>query len=92
MNPDFKEATWNADIRQQLFENFTTQDDHLMHITGLAKDQDGALYYITKNSWGEKNSAKGYQYVSSPYFRAKTICMIVHKDALPKEIAKKMNG
>jgi bleomycin hydrolase len=86
------EQAVTAEIRQAGYDRFETTDDHLMHITGLAKDQDGALYYITKNSWGEKNSAKGYQYVSSPYFRAKTICMIVHKDALPKEIAKKMNG
>lgn len=86
------EQTVTAESRQEGYDRFETTDDHLMHITGLAKDQDGSLYYITKNSWGENNSAKGYQYVSVPYFRAKTICMIVHKDALPKEIAKKLNG
>lgn len=85
-----QEVQVSQEFRQQGYESYETTDDHLMHITGTAKDQDGALYYITKNSWGEKNSAKGYQYVSVPYFRAKTICMIVHKDAIPKEIAKKL--
>jgi bleomycin hydrolase len=45
---------------------------------------------LTKNSWGEKNSSKGYQHVSGSYFKAKTVCMVVHKDAIPKELQKKM--
>jgi len=87
----YPEQSVTAESRQEGYDRYETTDDHLMHITGIAKDQDGGLYYITKNSWGEKNSAKGYQYVSSSYFRGKTICMIMHKDALPKEIAKKLN-
>lgn len=76
--------------RQADFDSFATTDDHLMHIVGTSKDQWGNAYYITKNSWGEKNSAKGYQHVSQAYFKGKTVCMVVHKDALPAEVRKKM--
>jgi bleomycin hydrolase len=76
--------------RQKDYDRFATTDDHLMHIVGLSKDQNGGLYFLTKNSWGEKNSSKGYQHVSSSYFKAKTVCMVVHKDAIPKELQKKL--
>jgi bleomycin hydrolase len=76
--------------RQKDYDRFATTDDHLMHIVGLSKDQNGGLYFLTKNSWGEKNSSKGYQHVSGSYFKAKTVCMVVHKDALPKELQKKL--
>jgi len=72
--------------RQDAFETLRTTDDHLMHITGLAKDQDGTNYFIVKNSWGKNNSYGGFQYVSREYFRGKTIAILLHKDAVPKEI------
>ncbi|MFY7707061.1 MAG: aminopeptidase C [Flavobacteriales bacterium] len=80
----------NQDIRQKAFDNFETTDDHLMHITGKAKDQNGTVYYITKNSWGTGNNYGGYQYVSSSYFRYKTVSMVVHKDAIPAAIRTKL--
>ena len=77
--------------RQEAFDSFETTDDHLMHITGTAKDDKGNLYYLVKNSWGTEGLANGgFQYISVPYFRYKTVCMIVHKDAIPKEIAVKL--
>ena len=77
--------------RQEAFDSFETTDDHLMHITGTAKDDKGNSYYLVKNSWGTEGLANGgFQYISVPYFRYKTICMIVHKDAIPKEIAVKL--
>ncbi len=78
-------------LRQKTFENFSTTDDHLMHFTGIAKDQKGTRYYLTKNSWGEISPYKGYLYMSEPYFRLKTVAVMVHKDAIPKKIAKKLN-
>ncbi|MBL7942550.1 MAG: aminopeptidase [Flavobacteriales bacterium] len=77
-------------MRQEGFDNFQTTDDHLMHITGTAKDQNGNIYYTTKNSWGTGNAYKGFQYVSQAYFRSKTIGIVIHKDALPKELRKKL--
>lgn len=61
-----------------------------MHLTGTAKDQNGTTYYQIKNSWGEISDYKGFLYMSEAYFQLKTVSVMVHKDAIPKEIAKKM--
>jgi bleomycin hydrolase len=76
--------------RQANFENLTTTDDHLMHIVGTATDQEGTKYFIIKNSWGEVGQHKGYMYMSEPYFRMKTISVMVNKNVLPTEITKKL--
>lgn len=81
------EVSVTQKIRQTGYENFTTTDDHLMHLTGIARDQNGTVYYITKNSWGTDDMVyKGYWYMSESYVRAKTIFIMVHKDAIPREI------
>ncbi|MBO7523597.1 MAG: aminopeptidase, partial [Bacteroidales bacterium] len=73
------------------FENFTTTDDHLMHITGIAKDQFGKKYYKVKNSWGtERNNLGGYLYASENYFRGKTVSILINKNAIPPAIRKKL--
>ena len=78
-------------IRQKGYETFVTTDDHLMHLTGIAKDQNGTKYYITKNSWGtDRNDFGGYLNMSESYVRAKTIYILLHKDALTKELKKKL--
>ena len=62
-----------------------------MHITGMVKDQNGTTYYITKNSWGtDRNPFGGYLNMSDSYVRAKTIYIMVHKDAVPAEIRAKL--
>jgi aminopeptidase C len=81
----------NQANRQEMFESFTTTDDHLEHIIGITKDQKGTKYYITKNSWGtERNPMKGYHNMSENYVKGKTISIVVHKNALPKDIKKKL--
>lgn len=77
-------------MRQAGFESFTTTDDHLEHITGIATDPAGTRYYITKNSWGERGPFDGYHYMSEKYVRAKTVSILVHKDAIPSDIKAKM--
>jgi bleomycin hydrolase len=78
-------------MRQASFDNHTTTDDHLMHITGVAEDQTGAKFYYTKNSWGTKDKKYGgYWYLSLPYIRLKTIAIMVHKNAIPSEIKIKL--
>lgn len=76
--------------RQKGFDNYQTTDDHGMLIYGTAKDQNGAQYYMVKNSWGTDNKYKGIWYVSKPFVMSKTINILVHKDAVPKDIRKKM--
>lgn len=68
--------------RQENFENYSTTDDHLMHIVGKAKDQKGTEYYIIKNSWGEISSYKGYLYMSKSFVKMKTVAIMVHKDVV----------
>ncbi|MBI4645277.1 MAG: aminopeptidase [Bacteroidia bacterium] len=77
--------------RQDVFDNQTTTDDHLMHIVGTANDEAGEKYYIIKNSWGVKNEQfNGKLYMSESYFRLNTIAIMIHKESLPKEIRNKL--
>ena len=79
------------EVRQAGFESFVTTDDHLMHVTGITKDQNGTKYYITKNSWGtDRNKFGGYLNMSESFVRAKTIYVMVHKDAIPKATKAKL--
>lgn len=79
------------EIRQAGYESFTTTDDHLMHVTGIVKDQNGTKYYITKNSWGtDRNKFGGYLNMSESYVKAKVIFIMVHKDAVPDAIRTKL--
>ena len=87
----FPEVKVTPEIRQEGYEAFVTTDDHLMHLTGIVKDQNGTKYYITKNSWGtERNKFGGYLNMSESYVRAKMIYIMVHKDAIPKTIKAKL--
>ena len=87
----YPEVKVTPEVRQAGYEAFVTTDDHLMHITGITKDQNGTKYYITKNSWGtERNAFGGYLNMSESFVRAKTICIMVHKDALTKEVRNKI--
>lgn len=80
----------SAEERQKNFENFTTVDDHLMHITGILKDQLGNQYYDVKNSWGSDLANGGDVYMSAAFMRMKSIAFLVHKDALSKDLKKKL--
>jgi bleomycin hydrolase len=82
----------DQELRQETFLNRTTTDDHLMHIVGLSKDSEGRKCFYTKNSWGaESNSYGGYLHMTDDYVRLKTIAILVHKDAIPENIRKKLN-
>ncbi|MBC7864240.1 MAG: aminopeptidase [Bacteroidia bacterium] len=76
--------------RQTAFDNFETQDDHAMHITGIVKDQNGKKYYIVKNSWGKNNECDGYFYATEEYVRMKTTSIMVHKKTIPKALSVKL--
>ncbi len=85
------EKTVTEDNRQKVFDNFSATDDHLMHLTGLFKADNGNYYYLTKNSHGkDRYDWGGFLYMSDAYVRLNTMAIMIHKDALPKEIAKKL--
>lgn len=76
--------------RQIAYDNWETTDDHGMQIFGIAKDKDGVEYYMVKNSWGEAGKYKGIWYASKAFVRYKTMNIVVHKNAIPKDIRKKL--
>jgi bleomycin hydrolase len=86
-----KEKEITQEMRQISFDNYQTTDDHGMLIMGTAKDQAGNFYYKVKNSWGNYNDYDGYFFASKPYVRYKTMSIMVHRDAIPKNIRKKLN-
>ena len=85
-----EEVTVTQEMRQDGYDRKTTTDDHGMHIYGIAQDQNGTKYFMVKNSWGETGKYKGIWYASDTFVRYKTLNIVVHKDALPKHIAKKL--
>jgi len=85
-----QEKTINAELRQQAFDDYSTQDDHGMHIVGSVKDQTGKRYYVVKNSWGTPNFGKGYFFCSLPYYLFKTTSIMVHRNAVPNAILTKL--
>ncbi len=76
------------EMRQEAFDNYSTTDDHGMHIIGLAKDKNGKEYYIVKNSWGTTNDYNGYLFVSKTYVQYKTTALYLDEAAVPKKILK----
>ncbi len=78
------------DERQKAFDNYETTVDHGMHIADVAKDQNGKEYYIVKNSWGLSNDYKGYMYMTKEFMKYKATAIMLHKNAVPKAIAKKL--
>lgn len=85
-----EEKVITQEMRQIAYDNKETTDDHGMHIYGLAKDQNGNPFFIVKNSWGKAGDYEGIWYASDAYVRYKTLNIVVHKDALPKSIKKKL--
>lgn len=85
-----KEQTITQKMRQDAFDNQQTTDDHGMVIEGIAKDQLGNPFYIVKNSWNTDNAYKGYFYASKPFVLYKTMNIMVHKNAIPVGIQKKL--
>lgn len=80
----------NDQDRLDAYNNYETTDDHGMVIYGKAKDQMGNIYFMVKNSWGDAGNYHGNWYASEAFVRYKTLNYVVHKDALPKAIRKKL--
>ena len=79
------------EMRQLGYDNWETTDDHGMQIYGIAKDQNGKEYFMMKNSWGDYGPYKGFWYVSKPYVAYKTMNIVINKNAVPKDIRKKLD-
>jgi bleomycin hydrolase len=90
INPDDDEIFYTQNMRQELFEDLTTQDDHLMHIVGLKKTPNGKTFFYVKNSWGLIGPLKGFINVSETYFGINTITLILPLNALSPETKAKL--
>ncbi|MDO4715364.1 MAG: C1 family peptidase [Bacteroidales bacterium] len=78
------------EMRQEAYDNWETTDDHGMQIYGIAKDQHGKEYFMVKNSWGNAGKYNGIFYATYPFVAYKTMNIVVHKNAIPKDIRKKL--
>jgi len=89
-NGPHPEKVITQEMRQKEFDNYTTTDDHGMHIVGMATDQAGNTFYKVKNSWGVMGKYDGFIYVSKPFVMLRTTNIMVNKNAIPAAIAKKL--
>lgn len=85
-----RERSITQQMRQTAFDNYETTDDHGMLIMGTAVDQTGTPYFKVQNSWGLKSPYEGFWYFSRPFVAYKTTSIMVNKNALPKDVAKKL--
>lgn len=84
------EMVITQELRQEGFDDYSTTDDHGMHIYGKAVDQNGTEYYMVKNSWGSVGPYDGVWYVSKAYVMYKTTDIVVNRNAIPSEIREKL--
>ena len=84
------ELTPSQEKRQEEYDNWQLTDDHGMHIYGKATDQNGRVYYKVKNSWGKHGDYDGIWYMSKNFIIAKAMDIMVNKNAVPKDILKKL--
>ena len=86
-----EEITVTQESRQDMFDSQETTDDHGMVFVGTAVDQNGTKYYKVKNSWGTEQIYGGFFYASEAFVKYKTMDILVHKDAVPVKILKKLH-
>ncbi len=90
INTGSDEKTITQEMRQLGYDNWETTDDHGMVVYGIATDQNGKEYFMVKNSWGEYGPYKGMFYATKAFVAYKTMNIVIHKDAIPSKIAKKL--
>jgi bleomycin hydrolase len=74
----------DQDSRDNMIEDWSTTDVHLVHCIGIARDQSGRKYYMVKDSWtSDEGPREGLQYLSENFVRGKALFIMMHKDGLP---------
>jgi len=85
-----KERVITQEMRQEAYDNYETTDDHGMVIVGTAVDQAGNRYFKVQNSWDALPPYGGFWYFSRPFVEYKTMSIMVNRNAVPKDIRKKL--
>jgi len=80
----------NQNIRDNLYENWKTNDVHNVHIIGIALDENGKKYYKIKDSASTEVFPSSPKYFSENYFRARVLSVMLNKDGIPFEIRKRL--
>ena len=85
-----QEMNVTQEIRQEAFDNYQTTDDHGMHITGMAKDQNGNVYYKVKNSWNRsKSGGKILRFLFFTADEAESACLRIQMRRRPSNTVPK---
>ena len=87
---DSSNTNISQNIRDDLYENWKTNDVHNVHIIGIARDENGKKYYKIKDSAPTKVFPNSPKYFSENYFRARVLSVMLHKDGIPIEIRKRL--
>ena len=85
------EVTATQERRQKRFDNWRMTYDHVMVIYGKAKDQNGRIYYMVKNSWGTNNKYNGTWYMSRNFIADNTVYIFLNKNAIGKKMLQQIN-
>ncbi len=79
----------DQDSREFRFANHSSTDDHVLHLIGWEKRQDGE-WFLLKDSWrtAYEGQFKGYFFYRDDYVKLKMLTFLVHKDAVADLLAK----
>ncbi|MEO1173228.1 MAG: aminopeptidase, partial [Myxococcota bacterium] len=79
----------DAELRDRHFRSGKTADEHNMHLVGRATDERNEVYYVLKNSEGP-NANGGFVLMHREYLLLKTVSLLVHQDALPADVRRRV--
>lgn len=80
---DIPQELINQDSRELRFDNHATEDDHGIHLVGIAQ-AGGHDWFLIKDSGRSSRHGKfeGYYFYRDDYIRLKMLTYTVHKDAV----------
>lgn len=86
---DLPRSLINQDSREFRFANRSSTDDHVLHVVGWLKRDDGE-WFLLKDSWRTafEGQSKGYFFYRDDYVKLKMLTFLVSRDAVSDLLAK----